>query len=187
MPFLSTGDAIAALELLHQSQVKVTIKTGAQILLVFLSFCRTVQKITVGVATGCRSSLHMSLKSAVCQCPNAQRKILGVTYSPICDNMVTTSKALIRSPEFGVYRRQPPAKKKRHLPFILKGSRNVSCAGSLPSGQPLHQQIVPHADHQAAVKLVNFSVSTSFSYAYLYVRATTSSCNPLPEVTYRYL
>lgn len=38
MPFLSTGDAIAALELLHQSQVKVTIKTGAQILLVFLHF-----------------------------------------------------------------------------------------------------------------------------------------------------
>lgn len=144
----------------------------------------------MGVATGCRSLLHMSLKSAVSsqsKCPNAQRKILGVTYSPICDNMVTTSKALIRSPEFGVYRRQPPAKKKRHLPFILKGSRNVSCAGSLPSGQPLHQQIVPHADHQAAVKLVNFSVSTSFGYAYLYVRATTSSCNPLPEVTYRYL
>lgn len=30
--FFSIGDAIAALELLHQSQVKVTIKTGAQIL-----------------------------------------------------------------------------------------------------------------------------------------------------------
>lgn len=91
--------------------------------------------------------------------------------------MVTILKALIPPPEFDVYKRQPPAKKKRHLPFILKGSRNVSYAGSLPSGEPLCQQIVPHADHQAAVKLVNLSVSTSFNYAYFYVRVTTSNKN----------
>lgn len=63
--FPSTGDATAALELLHQSQVKVTIKTGAQILCSLSSFCHTVQKIAVGVATGSRSSPHTFLKSEI--------------------------------------------------------------------------------------------------------------------------
>lgn len=63
--FPSTGDAIAALELLHQSQVKVTIKTGAQILCSLPAFCHTVQKRAVGVATGSRSSLQTSLKSEI--------------------------------------------------------------------------------------------------------------------------
>lgn len=46
--FPSTSDAIAAFELLHQSQVKVTIKTGAQILCSLSAFCHTVQKNSSG-------------------------------------------------------------------------------------------------------------------------------------------
>lgn len=46
--FPPTGDAVAALERLHQSQVKVTIKTGAQILCSLSTLCRTVQKNSSG-------------------------------------------------------------------------------------------------------------------------------------------
>lgn len=149
--FASAGDAIAALAPLHRSRVKVT-----QI------FC-SPKTIAVGVATGCRASFSsqrffLPEQNSRTNRPKREMQLfLEITYSLICDSVFTPSRGLVPPPEVDVSRRQPPASMRRHLPFILTGSRNVSQAGSLPSRQPLHQKTVPHADHRQ----LNWSVCPS--------------------------
>lgn len=167
--FASAGDAIAALAPLHRSRVKVT-----QI------FC-SPKTIAVGVATGCRASFSsqrffLPEQNSRTNRPKREMQLfLGITYSLICDSVFTPSRGLVPPPEVDVSRRQPPASMRRHLPFIVTGSRSVSQAGSLPSRQPLHQRTVPHADHRQAAKLVRLSVRTSFNDAYFNAMATASN------------
>lgn len=91
--------------------------------------------------------------------------------------MVTTSMGLIPPP---IYKRRPPTKKKTHLRFILKGSRNISCAGSLPSTQtassPANCSTCWPSSSSWTGQFVSVPASIMHIF-YVIVRATTSNKN----------
>lgn len=192
--FPSTGDAVAALELLHQSQVTVTIKTGVQILC-SLSALLYHLNLAVGAATGCRWDHHFTC--------HWNQRTLEKDFLPEQISKDKMPKEECINFESQHWRCWQPHQDLTTNNLLLKTAFTIYCkteqkcqshAGSLTSEWSLCKQIVPHADHQSLGKLVNLSVSSNTSF---HVKMATSkdcqvsiqlsSCSPFQEVTYRYL
>lgn len=192
----STGDAVAALELLQQSRVTLTIKTEAQIRCSLSAFCRIslsqqwawlqgAGEMTSRVpeVTKAGKRIFTQVKIPRTNWPKRKQFCYSVIHQFATAwrnnehvGMVTTSKAATAPPDVnlsGVSERHPPAENIWHL--SLNSAALLAQFASKEAVHPPCQQIVPHADHQAAVKLVNLSVSTNFNDACFHVKATTSS------------